>query len=92
MTTLDRERQFNILQGLAASYPRAAVVPSEEQSEPFIANRHYLMEHGLVGAEFYVDQSRRPPDPSRRGLEPRYLARNIRSRLAAWTSWQPTAD
>ena len=78
MAILDREQQLEILQGLAAAYPHAAVVAPDLQTESFIANLHYLMEHGLVEATFQRDQNLPLPGPSGERIEPRYLARNIR--------------
>ncbi len=78
MAILNREQQFEILQDLAAAYPHAAFVAPDLQTESFIANLHYLMEHGLVEATFQRDQNLPIPDPSRGRSEPRHLARNIR--------------
>lgn len=78
MAKLDREQQFDILQSLAATYPHAAIIPFDEQTDAFIANLHYLMEHGLIEAEFKRDQSAPTPDPSGHPRDPRYVARNIR--------------
>lgn len=78
MTKLDRGQQFDILQSLAATYPHATIVAPDQQAESFVANLHYLMEHGLVEAKFQRDQSVPASDPSGRPRDPRYFAHNIR--------------
>lgn len=79
MAALDRSRQRDILELLSADYPFATVVATQQQTDAFIANLHYLMEHGLVEASFSRDNRLPAPSPSgERYKQPAQIASNIR--------------